>query len=114
MRRSGGVVLRFLSVWISVRAGARCTSRDIRIPHAGEGLMAAATRPRRARKIVATVDIDGVPHLEDTGCEFSACCTACIWRTCVHELPAADRRIFSLAWRALQAFKATPDGTIEL
>ena len=71
--------------------------------------MTTRTKP----KPVSVVGPDGAPELPDVGCEFSARCTACPWRTCIHELPAADRRLFGLAWRTLQTFRAALDGAIE-
>ena len=71
-------------------------------------------RPRRAPKPVSRVDGAGLPMLEDTGCTYAPRCLACPWRACILHLPADERRIFSLAWRTLEAFKAPPDLAIDV
>ena len=65
------------------------------------------------RKPVTTVDHAGLPELLDTGCEFSATCAGCPWRECYHLMSPADRRVFRLAYRVLESFKAPPDRTLD-
>ena len=76
----------------------------------------ARTRPkaRRPPKPVSRVGAAGMPELPDTGCAYAPKYLACPWRACILQLPADERRIFSLAWRTLEAFKAPPDLAIDV
>jgi hypothetical protein len=47
--------------------------------------------------------------LPDTGCAYSPTCAGCPWRACYWTMPPDERRIFRLAFRTLQTFKAAPD-----
>jgi hypothetical protein len=38
----------------------------------------------------------------DKGCAFWPACTTCIYRTCVKELPPAERAALAQAWRVLR------------
>lgn len=50
--------------------------------------------------------------LADQGCFLSATCAGCWLRECVYVMPPADRKVVRLAWRALEEFRAQPDGVI--
>ena len=45
----------------------------------------------------------------DVGCWAAASCLGCPWARCVMLMPPAERRIFTLAWRTLETFRAPPD-----
>jgi hypothetical protein len=48
----------------------------------------------------------------DDGCQFAPACQTCPWRACDFTLPAPERRIFALAHKTLQTFRAAPERTI--
>lgn len=50
--------------------------------------------------------------IDDDGCQYAPRCEACPWRECVWTLSADERKVFTLAYRTLAAFKAAPDRTI--
>jgi hypothetical protein len=50
--------------------------------------------------------------LPDQGCEYAPSCASCPWRECYYLLPPTERRVFKLAWRTLETFKAAPDTLI--
>ena len=70
-------------------------------------------RNRRASKPVSRVDGAGMPIMEDNGCEYAPKCLTCPWRSCILQLPLNERRVFGLAWRVIESFKAPPDPTID-
>ena len=70
-------------------------------------------RSKRPPKPVSRVGAAGMPELADTGCAYAPACLTCPWRACVLQLPTDERRIFSLAWRVIEAFKAPPDRAID-
>ena len=47
--------------------------------------------------------------LPDTGCWAAPTCAGCPWRECVMLLPPPERRIFRLAYKTLESFRAPPD-----
>ena len=70
-------------------------------------------RSKRPPKPVSRVDGAGMPIMEDNGCAYAPKCLACPWRSCILQLPLNERRVFGLAWRVIEAFKAAPDGAID-
>ena len=70
--------------------------------------MRTATKAKRPPKPVSRVGAAGMPELPDTGCDYAPKCLTCPWRACVLQLPADERRIFGLAWRVIESFKAPP------
>ena len=76
---------------------------------------AAETRAKAKRppKPVSRVSAAGMPELPDTGCEYAPKCLTCPWRVCILQLPADERRVFGLAWRVIESFKAAADPTID-
>ena len=70
-------------------------------------------RQRRPAKPVSRVSAAGMPELPDNGCQYADRCLACPWRSCILQLPLNERRVFGLAWRVIEAFKAAPDGAID-
>lgn len=50
--------------------------------------------------------------IEDRGCHYAPTCAACPWRECYYSLPPPERRIFKLAFKTLETFKAVPDREI--
>ena len=50
--------------------------------------------------------------LPDTGCTYADRCQSCPWRECYYRLPPSERRIFRLAFKTLETFKAPPDRAI--
>ena len=75
--------------------------------------MHTTTKAKRPPKPVSRVSAAGMPELPDTGCAYAPKCLTCPWRSCILHLPADERRIFGLAWRVIEAFKASPDRTID-
>ena len=47
--------------------------------------------------------------LPDTGCAWAPTCAGCPWRECYYRLPDSERRIFRLAFKTLETFRAAPD-----
>ena len=45
----------------------------------------------------------------DRGCRYAPKCVTCPWARCVLALPADERRLFRLAYRTLETFRAPPD-----
>jgi hypothetical protein len=68
--------------------------------------MTTAT-PRR--KPVSRTHEQYVVDLPDRGCEYAPTCAGCPWRACYWTMPPSERRIFRLAFRTLQTFRAAPD-----
>jgi hypothetical protein len=53
-------------------------------------------------------------EIEDRGCRYAPTCATCPWRECVWVMPPGDRRVFVLAYKTLDMFKAKPDAAIPL
>ena len=51
--------------------------------------------------------------IEDRGCWAAPTCAGCPWRECVMLMAPSERRIFRLAFRTLESFRAPPDRAIE-
>jgi hypothetical protein len=70
-----------------------------------------ATTERPARRPADRRKTGGAPMmlLPDTGCWAAPACLGCPWRECVLLMSEEERRIFRLAFRTLERFRAAPD-----
>lgn len=62
-----------------------------------------------SRDISAAADTALQTIAPDVGCQYAPRCTACPWRVCVKELPAAEHNAFVTALRLLRGYLAAPD-----